>query len=322
MERIIIHPPLRIHLNLHAMHKCKFRKNGGIGFAVNHDLKLVAERSATSQIHYKGKCTDKSKVESLIQKLEFIKSELKLAFSANISISGNLYFHRGLGLGTALTLASIECLLIINECSYSEEDVCKLSNRGGTSGIGINTYFSGGVILDGGVRANNSPHQPSSFTIPDNKPIPICRHEIPDWNITFAIPGDGVATNGLNEKKFFEENTPISKREAYEATYISLMAIMPSFIENDAQTLCTSLLTLRKTKWKQLEIELSNEGTRKLLKTGDRLDIATGMSSMGPGVFYITNNSKIESLMAELSNQNVEIISLTPNNQGRVISKC
>lgn len=322
MERTIIHPPLRIHLNLHAMHQCEFRKNGGIGFAVKNDLKFEAERSTKTTIHYHGICTDKTKVELMIQKLESIKNELGLEFSASINISGNLFFHRGLGLGTTTTLAAIESLLNVNNYNYSDEDICKLSNRGGTSGIGINTYFTGGIILDGGLVTDNSPHQPSSFTKPDKKPITICRHEIPNWKIVYAIPNDGFSTSGLDEKTFFEENTPISAKEAYEATYISLMGIMPSFIENDIQALKKSLLALRKTRWKQLEIALSSDGTSNLLDIGDKLGIATGMSSMGPGVFYIVDNSQTESLIADLNGQEAEILTLSPNNHGRVLSKC
>lgn len=58
--------------------------------------------------------------------------------------------HCGLGSKTSLLLSVVKLAFIINDIPVTPEEIVYFSGRGGTSGIGINTFFSGGIITDSG----------------------------------------------------------------------------------------------------------------------------------------------------------------------------
>jgi beta-ribofuranosylaminobenzene 5'-phosphate synthase len=67
-----------------------------------------------------------------------------------------------MGSKTALLLSMIEALSLLAGCDLSPSKLVELSGRGGTSGVGVSSYFSGGMIFDLGRPNDNLPFVPSS----------------------------------------------------------------------------------------------------------------------------------------------------------------
>jgi beta-ribofuranosylaminobenzene 5'-phosphate synthase len=319
MPKIIIKLPFRIHMNLHAMHECVYRKNGGIGFCVSTTCTLYAKKSIDMKISVDGICKDHSKVSFIETRLNAIKREYSLKSSVNIDIKGNLLFHCGLGVGTALTLAAIESLFIVNDKKISDEKIQELSGRGGTSGIGLYTYFEGGFILDAGVSQDGNKHIPSSYNTLNKLPLKLLRVDLPSWNCIFVIPKGENQTFGIEEKSFFEKNTPINSASAFEASYLSLMGVIPSLLESDYEKFKKSVFKIQDTVWKKLEICNSTEEVTKLIERGKNSNIACGMSSIGSGVYFISDES-ITNFSDELKDDGFDVYDLELSNTGRDVS--
>jgi beta-ribofuranosylaminobenzene 5'-phosphate synthase len=316
---LTINLPFRVHMNLHAMHDCELRKNGGIGFGVNSSCKLTINKSAKTKITVLGECSDLNKIIAIEKKISNIKNAHSLDYHANISIDGNLNFHSGLGIGTALTLASIEGLFLLNDKSITSQKIIDLSERGATSGIGIHTYFEGGMIVDVGVKQDSKPHKPSSAQKTIYKAVKLLRAPLPNWNCAFVIPNYSDKTFGGNEVDFFKINTPIPHEDAHHATYLSLMGVIPSILEKNYNYFKESVAAIQKTKWKCLEISNSDYRTPHLIDIGKKLNLACGMSSLGSGVYFISDKP-LTSLYKELQNSEYSILDLQLSNVGRVIN--
>lgn len=97
--------------------------------------------------------------------------------------------HTGTGSGTAVTLASLEALFAINRVSVIQADLIRISGKGGTSGIGIHTYFDGEFVVDIG-RGFDTAAIMSSDEILQPKCLShlVARYPMPRWTIGLLFP--------------------------------------------------------------------------------------------------------------------------------------
>lgn len=156
---VIIEINPRLHLTLIGMNEGGYRINGGAGLAI---------QTPSLKIH----CSISDRF-SLIDKREFSLSEQEIfrikkiikqevigyQYSKNIGIEiqGEMPTHFGFGSGSAIRLACLEALHLLNKNEPEREKLVYSSGRGGTSGIGINTYFEGGFIVDLGKKLTGFP---------------------------------------------------------------------------------------------------------------------------------------------------------------------
>ncbi|WP_448250276.1 beta-ribofuranosylaminobenzene 5'-phosphate synthase family protein [Thalassotalea agariperforans] len=318
---IRINVPFRLHITLIAMHACSFRKNGGIGLSVNSGCNLTAKKSLTTSIKCNGFVNNPrklSEIETLVNKISINRN---FTNKAEITINGDIYFHSGLGAGTAITLACIEAAFIINNIDYEISDIKSLSCRGGTSGIGVNSYFCGGFILDLGHVADNTEHKPSSFVA--NHKLPITLNQVPFHfeNLFFILPLEPPLVYGENEKEFFDNNTPIKENKAHEICYLSIFGVLASVIERDLNKFSDAINAIQNTEWKSLEIQRAGNVVTSLISELKILNCCSiGMSSLGHGIFFILKDIKNLHEIEKLAQaKKCKLIPLSPSNRGRVI---
>lgn len=315
---LIIQPPLRLHINLHAMHEDDFRKNGGIGLAVNFpDTEVLCKisdefcMSAPLSFDYKVKCRILSILESA-----YVKFNMKKKI--HIKLGSGYKSHVGLGVSTAVTLSSIESLFKLNDIEYTNDDIVTLSARGGTSGVGISSYFTGGLVADLGAAKDGLVHVPSSYSIPSISPPILRRCNFPDWKVWFCLPlVMNSFVSGIEEKEFFANNTPIPESESYKAFYLSIMGVMASAIESNYEGVCLAINRIQNTFWKKSEIELCKEKYDFFYEAVESLKVNSfGQSSFGPGQ-YLLNKDNL--FMPKEKNTLLEVVELDVNNIGRTI---
>ncbi|OBP13777.1 hypothetical protein A5320_17855 [Rheinheimera sp. SA_1] len=295
---LTINIPSRIHITLIAMHECDLRKNGGIGFSIQNmgaQAKFYTSQENNVTIeNRKENCKKSMEIENILNN---ICKFMNLNKFVEIHVSNLPDFHSGLGSGTSLILACIEGLLIINDVTYEDRDLINLSNRGGTSGIGIQTYFTGGFILDVGVNSNNTRHLPSSYAENISQlPSVIHRSPMPAWKVGVVIPDVFSKIDGEIEMNFFNRVCPIQKNEALEACYLSVFGVTAAIVDNNYNSFVKSISRIQKTRWKNEEINehsLASQQIEYLLHLG--ADCA-GMSSVGPALYFFAKNiSEIKS---------------------------
>lgn len=297
-----------------------YRINGGIGFAVDGlNLKVSATQARVFSIaDYREKPLSKDQKENLVRKLENAKKKYKLSAKATITIESGPPSHSGFGFGTAMALSAIEAYLALNNVSYGKNDIIQLSERGGTSGIGIHTYFHGGLVLDTGNSTPHSKHLPSSIA---QAPPPkvASSHVMPNWDIGIFLPAKGLCLHGNDEIDFFNKTCPIAHEEASESIYHAILGTLFSVAEENLSTFSFSINNIQNTKWKSEEIQRQGKRYRKLMEELRHHCLAVGMSSLGPALLIVCDDyEKTRSAISENRIQG-QLLKVRPNNIGRVV---
>lgn len=323
ITRLKIRIKSRLHLTLIAMHKSEYRKNGGLGFAIDYpSCELTFSRATDFSItDNRIYPTADDEQEKLITLLQTIRTKNSFASAVEIVIDGNMIPHAGFGSGTAITLACLEALHTLNGSNPSADCLIRESGRGGTSGVGIHTYFNGGCVFDLGKPIDDKIHSPSNHVISPPLPLLLAQLPMPNWDFGVCIPLAIPRKTQAEERAFFERTCPLPREAVYEALYHSLFGLYAAIREADKSTFCRALRTIETCAWKQAErqeygVALS-EIEQSLYKQGAE---AVGMSSLGPSLFFLADN--VPDLVAKMHNKrpDCEWLLTKPVNYGRKLN--
>lgn len=281
--QIAIRP--RIHVGLLSMHGGGYRKNGGIGFAVE-DPKTFVEVSRASEFavsdNRKNPLTrcERALIGQIVDSVQQVEG---FKWSVSCRLTGDARPHVGLGMGTGVRLAILESIYRLNGVEPDADLLVRRSGRGGTSGIGIRTYFHGGMVVDLGVRNHDQQFLPSSTGRPGSPPPVLAHTDMPAWAVCLCLPMHLRPRTQAEEREFFRRTTPISKISAYETTYHALFGVYAAAMEENLEAFCKAIDHLQTVEWKLQERKQYGTGvedcTAKLKNCGM---VGIGMSSLGP----------------------------------------
>jgi len=294
---VIVHP--RIHLGLLSMHRESPRLNGGIGFAINGPAaQIETSEAGTLTVRDERSCPmEAAELSQLQGALEGFLISRGMERAASIRIFGDMLTHVGLGSATAIRLGAIEALAILNGCGASRVELVSASGRGGTSGVGINTYFDGGLICDVGKRNEGQPVLPSSRADPSRLPLALPALAMPEWPVLICIPRLIAPKTQEEEIDFFSRTAPLPESTSFEAAYVALFDIYASAAESDYAGFCRGVERMQQTAWKRAE---RSEYGCALAGIGDALLRAgadcVGMSSLGPLLFCLAAPAQMNAI--------------------------
>lgn len=140
----------------------------------------------------------------------------------SIQILEEIPRHAGLGSGTQMALALGVAIGELFDLKLSLRDIAQCIGRGARSGIGVGTFASGGVIVDGGVNA--SKHVP---------PV-IAQHAFPDaWRILLIFDNQYVGVHGTAETQAFKVLSDNSLVSTQQLSHQVLMQGLPALVEQN-----------------------------------------------------------------------------------------
>lgn len=319
-SRISIEVEGRIHVGLISMHEGSRRINGGVGFGVRGISAIVQGTKANMISLVDDRCGpfSASELQAIHERLLAASEMRNWSNGAEIRISGNLKTHVGLGSGTALRLAAIEVLALLNDDPISRGDLIELSGRGGTSGIGIHTYFDGGLFLDLGVVRGERSFGPSSQIQPSKVPRVLPRLTLADWGMIICLPHNIATKSQAEEVEFFAKTAPIPEAGSNEAAYIALFDIYASAMDSDYEGFCQGIMRMQHTHWKAAEIRQYGDQLLKLMNQLYELGTdCCGLSSLGPTVFALGSNDVIRKICGMANELESVVIALSPTASGR-----
>lgn len=316
-----ISAPARLHVNLFDMSDLGYRQNGGIGFCVK-EFDTIIEFKSSQDFEIVDKRavgltqTEEKALMNFLQGLYEVNNySQKMAV---VFLSGPPP-HSGFGTGTASKLACAEAASIFNHVDANQAQLVTASGRGGTSGVGINTYFKGGLNIDFGVKSNGLRLGPSSSRIsPSQKPINLLNIKLPtEWSFGVVIPPGAHRISAKEEVDFFNRTCPISLESVHESIYHAVSGMACAAVEKDYLTFCTSINAIQKTQWKKAEWAAQTNPVRSLkIDLYDAGAQCVGLSSLGPAVYFMTPN--FEELIEKLQLSKEYIVAqCLPNNFGR-----
>jgi beta-ribofuranosylaminobenzene 5'-phosphate synthase len=275
----------RIHTGLLDVGHITHRRIGGAGFTLSGpSIEIMVEPSKTLEVAGLEKVDDRAKedIERVLNEFQKISTPLNAKFSINQMIPQ----HIGLGSKTALLLAFLKAADEVSDSSLPMRKLQLLSARGGTSGIGINTFFHGGFLTDGGHEQTNEPFLPSNMKRPTAIPPVLCRLSIPsNWRFTLLL----TPKETMTDYEFLRKYTPLSKEEVLDAVALTYHGIVPAVAIGDLSLLKTSLDDLHRSGIKKYELGAQSKVLQDIYRRiRERQDVAVMHSSIGPGLCIIS----------------------------------
>lgn len=328
MYQLIIETPSRLHLTLLDLNGIYGRIDGGVGITLkNPCLKLEAELAHNGvEVGFSKSCQliggliedYTTKIESSTLK---IKNALNIEGGFKFTVESAFPPHSGLGSGTQLSLAVAKLISTMNDQDLTALDLARIVGRGGTSGIGVESFENGGFIIDGGHKSSEKQgFLPSSASCATPPPI-IARYDFPeDWKIILVIPDVERGVSGAKEIDAFQTYCPIPLKEVEKLSHLMLMKLMPSVLESDLDTFGEAVNKIQTIGFKRIENKLQNPYIAQIMNKL-RADGAAGvgMSSFGPTIFAVTDTNEqdiVDAANDALKNVGGEIISTSAQNNG------
>ena len=278
----------RLHIGLLDLGHITHRDHGGAGFYLDGlpvEVEVVRSRKTRLVGLARLDGEGRNDLRAAIDRMRALVGLPHLT----IRLRNVLPQHVGLGSKTAVVLGVLKAVDLALRLDLGRENLQKLSGRGGTSGVGVNAFFSGGFLADcGHCTAGSRKFAPSSrrsqFTIP---PV-ICRLHIPrDWRFYLVLlPGRRLAAKA--EMRFFRQNTPIPSREVLASIATVYHGVAPAVLAADLKLLKEALQELHSTGFKARELRNQADSVKDFIREADeRTDLAVGMSSLGPLVYAV-----------------------------------
>lgn len=291
-QQVLVRSFSRIHITLIDLAGVTHRRYGGVGFALDaFPIEVRALVAVNNEVNFECiiEARDRADVWALLERLSS-----KLSYKFCIQVLSLPPPHVGFGSKTALLLAIATSCSALHGSPLTTTDLLKLSGRGGASGIGVNTFFVGGVVVDlGHPESANTPFTPSSSTQPALAPpigvrLPFPQH----WEIHLLLP-KGYKYSAGSEVTFFQRNTPIPSEEALRVLAAVYHGVVPAFLEEDHQLLKRALMDVHAEGFKKREVDRQHPVVHELLQLLASYEyIAAGMSSMGPLLYAIVPKEK------------------------------
>jgi len=297
--------------------------NGGIGFAINGPEACIDIAPSNDLLLNDARLNpmSASEIDQLGSLLRAFCSERQMDRMARIDIGGDIRTHFGMGSGTSLRLAAIEGLTLFNGLHLTKAEIISASKRGGTSGVGINSYFEGGLICDLGRSNNGDDFSPSSATQADRPPLALPTITLPEWPMLLCIPRRISPKTQGEEIEFFRRTTPLPDTASFKASYLALFGIYAASAEGDYPAFCRSVNDIQHTAWKQAE---RSEYGEPLAVICEALRVGgadcVGMSSLGPMIFCFASHAKLGALEKIAADYQCDTFRTAPANRGRQVS--
>ena len=288
-----IDSPARLHLGFMELNDSNPRVFGSIGLAItNFKFKQTIQLNKDFDVI----CDDKHiklRVEEII-KLFSKKYKIK---KCKLTISDFIPLHKGLGSGTQVSLCTGFLISNFNNLNLSIENISKFLKRGQRSGVGVETFKSGGFIIDTGKQ--------KSSIYPPQKLIDIKWPK--DWQIILITNTNISGLHGKKESNEFTKLNNVSSKFAKENCFNLLMKIIPGLLENDFYTFANGI---QKIQENMSEIfygnknNFSNQNISKIFKfVREKKYIGFGQSSWGPtGFIFCENKKKREEIFKMIEN--------------------
>ena len=288
-----IDSPARLHLGFMELNDSNSRVFGSIGLAITS---FKFKQSIQSNKDFDVVCDDKSIKLRIEEIIELFSKNYKIK-KCRLTVSDFIPLHKGLGSGTQVSLCTGFLISNFNNLNLSIENISKFLRRGQRSGVGVETFKSGGFIIDTGkLKGSISPPQ---------KLIDIKWPK--DWQIILITSTNISGLHGNKELNEFTKLTNISSKFAKENCFNLLMKIIPGLLESDFNAFANGI---QKIQENMSEIfygnknNYSNHGISKIFKfIREKKYIGFGQSSWGPtGFVFCKNRDQREEIFNMIEN--------------------
>lgn len=228
VDSVRIIAPARLHMGFFDLHGGLGRKFGSIGVSLDKPLiHLDVSRSVELKAEGLG-------AERAIRIAEKLSESLNFRHGMHMRFTQTIPEHAGLGSGTQMSLSVGTAMSKLYQLGWSIRDIARRTARGARSGIGLGTFETGGVIVDGGRGPKT-----------DIPPV-VARADFPDaWRIVLIFDHTGAGMSGQLEVEAFRTLPEFPADSAAELCRCVLMQALPALAEQDLNAFGSAIRELQ-----------------------------------------------------------------------------
>jgi beta-ribofuranosylaminobenzene 5'-phosphate synthase len=272
------------------------RVNGGFGVALNDPSWTIEGLSDKEEDKTLEFIELYSNTLSVIDHFaQFFNKKIAIP---KIVIKQSLPAHVGLGSHTQFLLALGTILAKQNNIDASVRTIAEAVQRGGTSGIGVGAFESGGFILDGGHTfgpgKQKESFSPSSASYAPPPPVLFRNYPPEEWRFILLTPEKDKGASGKKEVDLFKKECPIPAEDVEKLSRLILMKILPALVEKDIHTFGEGLTEMQ-TEFDRFGMEKYQQGFYHDFFAYIQKEPSAhgyGISSFGPTIFVLTENDR------------------------------
>jgi beta-RFAP synthase len=315
-KSIVLDSPARIHLGFLELNNKAQRVFGSIGLTISkfrNILKIEDNKKFLVEVENQS---IKKRIHQIFKKLENLKNLSR----CKIKVLEYIPSHIGLGSGTQISLAAGYLISEFNGMNLSIDHISSLLGRGKRSGIGIQSFKTGGFILDSGKIRNSQ-----------SIPMTVFNNKWPDdWKIILIFDKEMSGVHGREELEKFEEIKKIDINLVNINCGIVLMTILPAILEKNFKNFAKGIQTIQSNMSKIFYNSEKKFASKKIQIIFDYLQkkkvLGFGQSSWGPtGFIFCENSNKRNLLFNELENYiklrnflGISLVKVDGRNQGNI----
>jgi len=305
---IRVKAPSRLHITLIDLNGKLGRIDGGVGIALEEPSIILEAELIDNGITVEGDDSGRA-----LEVAKRVLSTFNLKGGLHIRILEKYDEHIGLGFGTQLSLGTAFAITNLHRIHVSPRELAEVVGRGGTSGIGVAAFESGGFIVDGGhtFGANKQKQKflPSSAS---KAPPPqvISRLDFPDdWLVVLAMPKASQRIHGSIEVELFSKHCPIPISEVQALSHIILMKLLTSVAERDIVEFGDAISKIQDIGFKKIELSLQSDKVKKIMKImAEAGAYGVGLSSFGPTIYTVVDDKKRAQIIAKATEDGIREI--------------
>ena len=213
--RVRVAAPARLHLGFLDPAATLGRRFGSVGLVLD-GFHTVVEIGAADTDRFDALSGDDAALGRAIEHLRALRAATRCTAPVHLALRAASAMHAGLGSGTQLALATGTAFSRLFGLGLGSGALAAMLGRGLRSGVGIAGFDHGGLLLDGGPRADGSPA------------ALVARLALPaSWRVIVALDPRAQGLSGAGEKAALATLPPLPHAVSAEICHEVLMRLLP-----------------------------------------------------------------------------------------------
>jgi beta-RFAP synthase len=318
--RVRVTAPARLHLGFLDPAATLGRRFGSVGLVLD-GLDTIVEMEVSDTDRFDGAGADDPALARAIAYLRALRKETSLTAPVRLALRGAPAMHTGLGSGTQLALAVGTAFSRLFDLGLDSRTLAILLGRGARSGVGIAGFDQGGLLLDGGPRADGSP-----AALLARLPLPA------SWRVIVALDPRLQGLSGPGEKAALATLPPLPHAVSAEICHEVLMRLLPGAADADFEPFAAAVSHVQRLLGDHFAAaQQGRRFTSAAVGTlmdwiGTRTTAGVGQSSWGPTGFAVVRSlHDARRVLAAAQGEGVldsalDVRVATPRNRGAAVA--
>jgi beta-ribofuranosylaminobenzene 5'-phosphate synthase len=318
--RVRVQAPARLHLGFLDPAGTLGRRFGSLGLVIEGP-RTVVDLGRGQGDSFESFAGGAPSLERAREYVEALRRATGCRAPVMLRLRSTLPPHVGLGSGTQLALAVGRAFCTAFDLDLESAQLAALLGRGARSGIGVAGFDQGGLLLDGGPRA-------------DGTPAALLAHvALPtEWRALLVLDARAQGLHGAAERTALARLAPLPRTAAAEICHEVLMRVLPGAAGAEFAPFAAGISRIQQVLGEhfapaQEGRAFTSEPVGRLLQwVAGQAEAGIGQSSWGPAGFaFLPSEAQAQSVLAAARAAGVvdpalDVLVVRARNHGAVVT--